>query len=202
MRLFCVAQKLLKQNLGNTLKSGDIRCVCAHVYVCVLKNFRAEGWPEPREETPWTCSHWTQRPDEECVFTCVCECVCVFVCGRDRWRSLKLGECLIDIFFFSFLLWSCWCKIKKKKRILHLHRPCLPTTLCSSFLSASCFFHVLLSLLQLIYAPISPVTGIPVKILKNTVRFSLIGFYWQHAVSPLTFTVGIFRLANISWSVL
>lgn len=93
-------------------------------------------------------------------------------------------------------------KKKKKKEFSTSIRPCLPTTLCSSFLSASCFFHVLLSPLQLIYAPISPVTGIPVKILKNTVRFSLIGFYWQHAVSPLTFTVWIFRLANISSSVL
>lgn len=75
--------------------------VCAHVYVCVLKNFRAEGWPEPREETPWTCSHWTPKAGwRVCVYLCVC--LCVFVCGRDRWRSLKLGECLIDIFFFFF----------------------------------------------------------------------------------------------------
>lgn len=65
--------------------------VCAHVYVCVLKNFRAEGWPEPREETPWTCSHWTPKAGwRVCVYLCVCVCLCAAETDGGAWSSVSV----------------------------------------------------------------------------------------------------------------
>lgn len=109
------------------------------------------------------------------------------VVETDGWAWSRVNVC-------NFRIFGVREKRKKETSSLFAH---------NSFLFLAFCFLLFVCVIKCInYALTSSVAGISVKILNNTVRISLIGFYWQHTVSPLTFTVWNFRLANISSSVL